>query len=322
MNTGTRARPLILVTGALTTGQLNQIVATAPEANVEYVTESSELTDRMATAHVLAAPAEVVSPALLRPAAGLRWIHLWAAGADAAISPELIEHPSVLTSSKGHGAVPLAEHALMLMLMLNRDAPRWLRAQQAHRWEPFAHGELNGLTIGIIGLGNAGRDLARKAKAFHMTVLGMRRSTYRPDHVDELFTHDRLDEMLARSDFVVVTAPRTPETVGLVGEQHLRRMKPTAYFICISRGGIADDGALLRALQEGWIAGAGIDAHAVEPLPADNPYWALPNVILTPHNGTSAAQTRQRGVDVFCDNLARFLSDQALINTVDKRIGY
>jgi phosphoglycerate dehydrogenase-like enzyme len=322
MNTGTVARPLVLVTGPVTEHQLAQIARTAPGARVEYVVEPAGLVGRMAAAHVLAAPAEQVSPLLLRRADELRWVHLWAAGADAALSSELVEHPATLTSSKGHGAVPLAEHAMMLMLMLNRDAPRWLRAQQEHRWEPFAHGELNGSTVGIIGLGNAGRDLARKAKAFHMTVLGMRRGTQVPDHVDELCTHDRLGEMLARCDFVVVTTPRTAETAGLIGEQQFRQMKSTAHFVCISRGGVADDAALLRALEEGWIAGAGIDAHGVEPLPPESPFWKLPNVILTPHNGTSAAETRQRGVDVFCANLRCFVNGQPLTNRVDKRTGY
>jgi len=120
----------------------------------------------------------------------------------------------------------------------------------------------------------------------------------------------------------VVTAPRTPETTGMLGEAEFRAMKRTAYYICFSRGGIADDDALLRALNEGWIAGAGLDAHSVEPLPADSPFWSAPNTLVTPHNGASTPFTRQRGIDIFAENLRRYTAGEPLINLVDKSVGY
>jgi phosphoglycerate dehydrogenase-like enzyme len=208
------------------------------------------------------------------------------------------------------------------MLMLNRDALSWLRAQQERRWEHRSHGELNGLTCGIIGLGFSGVDLARKAKAFHMRVLGVRRNPQPTEYVDEVVGPAELHTILPRADFLVVTAPHTPETRGLLGEREFRAMKPSAYYINFSRGGIADDEALLAALQSGWIAGAGIDAHGQEPLPADSPFWTAPNTIITPHNGATTPQTRQRGVDIFADNLARFVAGQPLVNVVDKEAGY
>ena len=246
----------------------------------------------------------------------------WAAGPDALLYPEMVASAVVCTSCKGNGAIPLAEHALMLMLMLNRDARGWLRAQAAHRWEHRPHGELNGLTCGIIGLGHAGQDLALKCQAFHMRVLGIRRTPRPTPHVDEVFPHARLHELLSAADFVVVTAPRTPETVGMLGEPQFRVMKPTAYYVCFSRGGIADDGALLRALREGWIAGAGLDAHGEEPLPPESPFWDLPNAIVTPHNGATTPATRQRGIDIFVENLRRYQAGQPLRNVVDKQAGY
>jgi phosphoglycerate dehydrogenase-like enzyme len=121
---------------------------------------------------------------------------------------------------------------------------------------------------------------------------------------------------------VVVTVPRTSETTALFGETEFRAMKPTATFICFSRGGIADDDALLRALREGWIAGAGLDVHGKEPLPPDSPFWDAPNTIVTPHNGASTPQTRQRAVDIFTDNLRRFTRGEPLVNLVDKGLGY
>jgi phosphoglycerate dehydrogenase-like enzyme len=229
----------------------------------------------------------------------------------------------VLTSSAGNGAIPLAEHSMLLMLMLNRDVPRWMRAQLDRKWERFTHPELNGLTVGIFGLGNSGSDLALKASAFHMRVLGLRRNADRAvPGVDQMYRLDQLHAFLGESDFVVVTTPSTPDTLGLFDAAAFRAMKQSAYFICISRGGIAVDDALLEALREGWIAGAGLDAHGIEPLPPDSPFWSLPNVIVTPHNGATTPATAQRSVDIFVDNLQRYVAGQPLRNIVDKSAGY
>jgi len=206
--------------------------------------------------------------------------------------------------------------------MLNRNALRWVRAQEAHRWERGAHPELNGMTCGIIGLGYSGQDLALKCQAFHMRVLGIRRTPQPTPNVDVLFTHDQLHTFLGESDFVVVTAPKTPDTEGMLGVAEFRAMKPTAYYICFSRGGIADDAALLQALQDGWIAGAGLDAHGEEPLPPDSPFWDASNTIVTPHNGATTPATRQRGVDIFVENLRRYQAGEPLLNVIDKHAGY
>jgi phosphoglycerate dehydrogenase-like enzyme len=190
-----------------------------------------------------------VPPDVLVKAPRLRWVHSPSAGVDADLTPEMLASPVVLTSSAGNGGISLAEHSMLLMLMLSRDVPRWMRAQAEHRWDHYRHGELAGRTVGIYGLGNSGLDLALKAKAFHMRVLGVRRRPEQPSpNVDELC---ELDQLLAESDFVVVTAPRTPSTLGVFDRHAFARMKPTAYFICISRGGIADDDALLEALRSG-----------------------------------------------------------------------
>lgn len=312
-------RRTILVSGEVKPAQMDQIRAAIPGADCRYYGQPSDLELHTAEAEVVAGR---LTPEGFARASKLRWIHSWAAGPDAAIFPELIDSPVILTCCKGNGAIPLAEHAMMLMLMLNRGALRWLKSQAERRWEHFPHPELNGLTCGIIGLGHSGQDLALKAKAFHMRVVGMRRSDRPAPNVDELFPRERLPDFLAQSDFVVVTAPRTPETVGMLGEAEFRAMKPSAYYICFSRGGIADDGALLRALSEGWIAGAGLDAHDQEPLPPESPFWTLPNTIVTPHNGASTPFTRQRGIDIFIDNLKRYAAGQQLVNVVDKLAGY
>ncbi len=309
----------VFVTGEVNDAQLAQIEAAAPGADVRYFPTRAALEERIEEAEVVAGN---IGPQALARATRLRWVQTWAAGPDSLMYPEMIASPVVCTSCKGNGAIPLAEHAMLLMLMLNRDARRWLRSQEAHRWERFYHPESNGLTCGIIGLGHSGQDLALKCRAFHMRVLGMRRTPQPTPHVDEVIPRERLHDLLRASDFVVMTAPLTPETAGMLGEAEFRAMKPTAHYICFSRGGIADDAALLRALREGWIAGAGLDAHGEEPLPADSPFWDLPNVIVTPHNGATTPFTRQRGIDIFVENLRRYQVGQPLINIIDKHAGY
>ena len=310
----------VYLTGEVQPHQLEQIKAAVPGAEVRYFKTNRELEENIEAAEVVAT-SRLSADALAR-AKRLKLVQSWAAGPDALITAEMKASDVVCTSCKGNGAIPLAEHAMMLMLMLNRDARRWLRAQGEHRWDHWSHPELNGLTCGIIGLGNSGRDLALKCKAFHMRVLGVRRSDRPTPNVDELFGHDRLHDFLGQSDFVVVTAPRTPETTGMLGEAEFRAMKPSAYYVCFSRGGIADDAALLRALRGGWIAGAGLDAHGQEPLPPDSPFWDLPNAIVTPHNGASTPFTRQRGIDIFVENLRRYQAGQPLRNVIDKQAGY
>jgi phosphoglycerate dehydrogenase-like enzyme len=322
METGTRppGEPLVVfVNGDVNDEQLGRIRAAAPGAICTYFAQPKEMEAEIGAAEVVAG--RITADGLAR-ASRLRWVQSWAAGPDEALTPEMVASPVTLTCCKGNGAIPLAEHAMLLMLLLNRNAQRWLRSQEARRWDRFVHAELNGRTCAILGLGHSGQDLALKAKAFHMRVIGMRRSDQPTPNVDEIFPRARLHDFLAQADFVVVTAPRTPETAGLLGEAEFRAMKPSAYFVCFSRGGIADDAALLRALQEGWIAGAGLDAHGVEPLPPESPFWIAPNTIITPPNGATTRETRERGVDIFVDNLQRYQAQRPLVNVVDKQAGY
>lgn len=254
----------------------------------------------------------------------LRWVHSGAAGVDGVLTPRLRDSAIEVTSATGNGAVPLAEHAAMLMLMLNRDAPRWARAQTEHHWDRFTHNELYGQTLGIIGLGHSGNHLAGIGAAFGMTVLGLtRRPRANPDAaVERVYPPTELHDFLSRCDVVVITVPATPETVGMFNAEALRRMRPNAHLICISRGGIIDEQALLTALDHGWIAGAGLDAHSIEPLPDDSPLWDRRDVIITPHNGATTVQTAERGWDILVDNVRRFATQQPLHNVVDKQAGY
>jgi phosphoglycerate dehydrogenase-like enzyme len=318
--------PTVFITMALGADELDAMQHAAPNVTFRDVSSLSplEIEGAIHEADIVVGrgDASTISPDGLRRATRLKWIHSWAAGPDALLFPELVDSSVVLTSSVGSGATAMAEHTVMLMLMLNRGTLTWLHAQAEHRWERGVHDELRGRTCGIVGLGHTGQDLALKLKAFHMEVIGIRRHPQETPNVDEVFTRERLSELLERSDFVVVTAPRTEETMDLIGEREFRLMKKSAYFICQSRGGIANEDALLRALREGWIAGAGLDAFANEPLPAESPLWDAPNTIVTPHIGAQTPSRRQASLDMFLGNLDRYLSRQPLANVVDKRVGY
>ncbi len=176
-------------------------------------------------------------------------------------------------------------------------------------------------------MGSIGREVARLAKAFGMRVVATRRSAKRLErarYVDMIFPREQLRRLLAESDFVALTLPFTPETNKLIGEEELRTMKPTAYLINISRGDIVDEEALIRALEEDWIAGAGLDVFTTEPLPTDSRLWELSNVIFSPHisGGGSSGGNVVPATKLFSENLRRYLSGKKLLNVVDKRKGY
>lgn len=309
--------PRVLITGIeLGEADRERLRAAAGDLRLEFVDrlDPDNLDDVVAIAGRV--------PDELAAAPALRWNHLWSAGADGTLKTAIARRDDVvLTASLGNGGIPLAEHAVLLMLLLDRGGWRWADGQRERRWDHFLHGELYGRTLGLIGLGTAGKHLARIGAGLGMRVIGVSRSGAPVEGV-EVLPLARLDELLAESDAVVVTAPSTDQSRGMLGDVQFRAMKPTAWYINVSRGDIADRPAMLRALQEGWIAGAGLDAHAIEPLPDDAPEWSLPNVIVTPHNGSSSHGSKARAIAVFEEDLRRFAAGQPLRAVVDKEAGY
>ena len=309
----------VLMTGPVPEDGPARLREAFPELDIRYFDDPAALESHIEEADVVAGD---ISEEAFRRATRLRWQHTFAAGADRALSPSMIASEVPLTCSKGNGAIPLAEHAVMLMLMLAGGAVAWIDAQRDHSWVPHRHLELYGQSVGLVGLGNSGLHVARAVKGLGMRTLGLRRNDHPEPEVDEMFSAATFKDFLAESDFVVVTAPITPTTRNLFDEGAFRAMKPSAYWINVSRGGIADDDALLRALREGWIAGAGIDAHGTEPLAADSPFWDSPNTIVTPHGAATSPMTRVRGFRVFAENLGHFLAGEPFVNLVDKQEGY
>jgi phosphoglycerate dehydrogenase-like enzyme len=297
--------------------EMQEIVG--PHTDVIFCPDRDVLAEVIENAEIMGG---VVPKAIFHKARSLRWMHTWSAGVDGALHPALIESGITFTCSSGNAAHPIAEHGILLMLMLQQQSVRALQQQREHRWQQFDHPELYGKTVGIIGLGDIGLELARRARAFHMRILGMRRTDKPCPEVDELYPRERLAEMLAASDFVVMAAPITAETHKMIGEAEFRAMKPTAYFINISRGGCVDENALIRCMREGWIAGAGIDQPTQKPLPPESELWDLPNTLITPAYGGHTLETHQRSIAIFIDNLRRYMAGEPLRNVVNMRLGY
>ncbi len=264
---------------------------------------------------------------LLSRAPHLKWVQGFGVGVDLlAGSTGLLQSDILVTNARGIHAHLIAEFVLCFILMIVKRMPHFVTNKERRRWEPVLVSELVGKTVGIIGMGEIGSEVAMLSRAFRMRTLGLRRSaTSRKkdvDGVDELFPPNELLRMLPECDFVVLAVPLTPETKGLIGEAELKAMKPTAHIINVARGPVIRQDILIQALKEGWIAGAALDVFETEPLPPESELWALPNVIISPHNAGHWDRYPAVVTDFFCENLKRFLAGDELINIIDKSRGY
>ena len=262
---------------------------------------------------------------MLAEARNLQWIQSEGAGVDRLLTPAVVAADVVVTNAQSLHAVQISEHVLAMMLAFARDFKQVFLAQREHVWRapvfhPFC---LDGQTLGVVGMGGIGAALARKAHHLGMRVIGLRRNPQQPPpYVDALVGLDGLHDLLRQSDHVAVCCPLTPATVGLIGEEELRLMKPTAYIYNIGRGRIIQAAPLLQALKEGWIGGAGLDVTDPEPLPPDAELWDLPNVIITGHTSGTAPHNADNFFDLLVQNFRRFLDGEPLLNIVDKEAGY
>lgn len=286
--------------------------------------ERERLMAEMATVDI-ALGGDWVDPALLLAAPKLRWYHSSGAGVERMVASGLLDHGFVVTNSSGLAAGQIAEWVLGTMLMLAHEFPQSLRDQAAHHWNFRWTSELAGKTCGIAGLGAIGRAVAQRAMAFEMRIIASRRTAppgaSDPD-CDELLPFEAIDELAARSDYLVLAVPLTPETRHLIGARQLRKMKRTACILNVARGAVIDQPALVKALETGRIAGAALDVFDPEPLPADSPLWDMPNVIVTPHIAGTVTGYLDRAALAFAANLRRHLAGEPLENLVDPRLGY
>jgi phosphoglycerate dehydrogenase-like enzyme len=259
----------------------------------------------------------------------LRWVHATSAGAGeqvrkAALPAEALERVTITTSSGVH-AVPLAEFSVLGLLAIAKELPRFVEDQQARAWPEVRRPlrELSGQTLFLLGLGEIGREVARLAKALGMRTVGFRRTEGPPpEWVDEVHGPERLPELAGQADAMVVSLPLTEQTAGLVDRATIEHLPASCIFVNVGRGGVVDEPALIDALRERRIAGAVLDVFANEPLPEDSPLWAMDNVLVTPHAAALSARENERIVELFVDNLRRYLDGQPLRKVVEPGVYY
>lgn len=318
----------VLISFNLPNIYVKKIENVSANLEVQKSEKEEELLDLIKDADVLFAG--FFSRKLFLAANKLKWIQTISAGVERFLFPEVVQSQVIITNASGVHSIPISEHAIGLMLCFCRKLHIFIRNQLEKRWEGFGTGlieqieELSGKTAGIIGIGRIGAEIAKKAKALGMHVIAARRNPYasKPACVDEIVYPGNLKKLLSESDFVIIAAPLTKETEGMIGEAELRSMRRTSYLINISRGKIVQEDKLVQALKEGWIAGAGLDTFEKEPLPRDSELWNMKNVIITPHVAGATPQYLERATEIFCENLKRFIQNQPLVNVVDKNVGY
>lgn len=258
---------------------------------------------------------------VLAMAPRVRWIHARAAGLDTLLFPELVASPAILTNGRGVFSEPLGEFAMAAALFFAKDLRRMVASQQAGRWDPFEVTEIAGQTMGIIGYGDIGRACARRARALGMQVLALRRHPAAEPDAEVLGPEGKM-ELLARSDYVVLSAPLTPETDGIIGAAELAAMKQTAVLINIGRGPLVREPDLIEALRARRIRGAALDVFNREPLTPGHPFYAFDNLLLSPHCADHTPGWLARAMQLFLDNFELFRHGRPLRNVVDKQRGY
>jgi phosphoglycerate dehydrogenase-like enzyme len=256
----------------------------------------------------------------------LRWVHSRSAGLEQTLFPELVESEVILTNGSGVFSPSLGEFALAAILYFAKDFRRMIRNQMAGRWEQFDVTMVSGKTVGIVGYGSIGGAIAARARALEMKVLALRRhvSPQPRDNtpIDQVYGREGLAEMLSECDYVVVSLPLTRQTRGLMGDAELAVMKKDAVLINVGRGPTVDEHALIKALSENRIRGAGLDVFDQEPLPPGHPFYSMENVLLSPHCADHTPDWLDNASRFFLAQLERFRNGQHLLNIVDKRLGY
>jgi phosphoglycerate dehydrogenase-like enzyme len=323
--------PKVVTTFPFTPESL-QLLKEAAATEAVFVTTADELSAHLPDAEIVCSYSIPTDWHKLAPK--LRWVQFPGAGVDSLAPTGLLDANSgvIVTTAAGIHAENISEYVFGSMLMFNWNWPQMVRLQDKHVWARSATWyhlggrELAGHTLGIVGLGHIGRRIAQLGNAFGMHVLGTRRSIHNSGEleqdVDQSFPPEQLHELLQLSDYVVISVPLTRETEKLIGEAELHMMRSNAYLVNIARGRVIDEQALIRALREGWIAGAGLDVTEEEPLPSESPLYSMPNVILTPHISGNSVHYDARLAALFADNLKRYRSGQQLQNQYEPSRGY
>jgi len=284
-----------------------------------------------------------LTPALLAAAKRLEWVQTPTVSLEHYMFPELVAHPCVVTNMRGLFSDVIADHVMGFVLTFCRNLHIYVRRQIEHRYEPVGgdddrakpttgpsyvcnfdrtHRHVADQTLGVVGVGEIGTEICRRASAFGMTVLGVDPQPRAIDGIVDVWPIERLDELLAACDFTVVAAPHTPQTEGLFNAARIARMKPNSYLINIGRGAIVKLDALVDALRTQHLAGAALDVFEIEPLPKNHPLWDFDNVLITPHIAAASPRIAERHLATLLENVRRFANREPLINVVDKAAWY
>jgi phosphoglycerate dehydrogenase-like enzyme len=299
-----------------------------PEMRVAHAPTFNELPAELPDADIFCGAS--LRPHQLQLAKKLKWIHATTAGVGQLIYPELVASGIVVTNASGVFSIPMAEHTIGMLLAMARNFPDSVRQQDQKIWsqqalwdKPQHLTELNGATLLIVGFGSIGREIAQRATALGIHVIGVTRSgNGDATHAQKIIAVENLDEFLPQADYVVLAAPETRETQHLFDARRIARMKRGARIINLARGTLLDDVALLRALESGHLGGAAIDVTEPEPLPPDSPLWTAPNLFITPHTSAISSRLWQRETDLLVQLLERWFAGRELFNKVDLANGY
>lgn len=317
----------VVVLGGTQEAALHRLSELGPGVKVKHVEKASEVGAELADVRVLfqwAGNREELK-LILAGAPKLEWIHGRYAGLDAILCPELIESPVPLTNGRGSFSQSLGEWVMCGALYFAKDLPRMLRSKAARHWDTFDVLELSQQTMGIVGHGDIGRAIARRAKAFGMKVLALRRDTAPragDEDVDQVFANSDLHQMLPLCDYVVAAAPLTPNTRHMLSAAEFAAMKPSAIVMNVGRGPVIDEAAIVKALETKQIRGAALDVFEVEPLPKESPLWDMENVLISYHTADHTKDWLDDAVTLFLEQFGRWRNGQPLRNVVDKRAGY
>lgn len=293
---------------------VEQLKKMAPDWQIICNGSRDDYTRHLIDAEIISGWSEGFDTAFLNSSPKLRWIHSWGAGVETIPKKTLKDRDIILTNSSGVHSYPISESVFAMMLSLTKKLHKYMRSQINKEWRPESSLlEMHGKTIGILGIGDIGLEVAKLAKAFNMEVLGYRRSGQPINGVDTMFDYgsEGLNELLSRSDYVVNTLPLTKDTERIIGKEQFDIMKPTSFYINIGRGRTTDEKALINALCEESIAGAGLDVFESEPLPKESPLWELENVILTPHVSGRTEHYAKRVMDIFIVNFNDYLKGKS-----------
>ena len=313
---------------------LERIAAAAPGSRLVSVSLEGLADSDLADIEVLLrGPMPVgVFDRILARSPRLMWVHSATAGVERVLTPTALERGLAITNARGVFSDPIAEYVLMMILAVSRRLPLLLELQRERTWQPLEGREMADVTVGIVGLGSIGRRVAELVLTAGGRVVATRRRSaidgaadLEPDEIAaliDMLPADALPDLMAQSDFIVLALPLTSETRDMFDSKLLAHAKPGAWLINVARGALVDDRALIRAVRDGRLGGAVLDAFREEPLPADSELYATPNVIVTPHTSWSSGRVLDRSIELFCDNLERFSRGEPLSNLVDPTAGY